>query len=55
MRTKSFCDLIEKRLTKNQIAEIERQAKLEVDTLKSAQRLTPNYEMIAKFLRNRPL
>ncbi len=37
MKTKSFYDILEKRLTKEQIAEIERQAQLEVTILKSIQ------------------
>ena len=35
MKTKSFYDLIKKRFSKEEIAEIERQAQLEVDILKS--------------------
>ena len=39
MKTKSFYDLLEKRLSKEQIAEIERQAQLEVDMLRSIKRV----------------
>ena len=39
MKTKSFYDLLEKRLTKEQIAEIERQAELEVEMLRSIKRV----------------
>jgi len=39
MKTKSFQDLIEKRLNKEEIAEIEEQAKLEVKILRYMQKL----------------
>lgn len=39
MKTRSFYDILEKRLTKEQIAEIERKAQLEVDIFKSIQRV----------------
>ncbi len=39
MKTKSFYDIVEKRLTKEQIAEIERKAQLEVDILRSIQKV----------------
>ncbi|HEX4068539.1 MAG TPA: hypothetical protein VHX42_00415, partial [Candidatus Babeliales bacterium] len=39
MRTKNFYDILEERLTKEQIAEIERRAQLEVDILKSIQKV----------------
>lgn len=39
MKTKSFYDLLEKRLSKEQIAEIEHQAKLEVNMLRSIKRV----------------
>lgn len=39
MKTKSFYDILEERLTKEQIAEIERKAQLEVDILKSIQKV----------------
>ncbi len=39
MKTKSFYDIVEKRLTKEQIAEIERKAQLEVDILRSIQKI----------------
>lgn len=39
MKTKSFYDIIEKRLTKEQIAAIERQAQLEVESLRASQQV----------------
>jgi hypothetical protein len=39
MKTKRFDDLVEKRLTKEQIAEIERKAQLEVDLLRSIKKI----------------
>jgi hypothetical protein len=39
MRTKNFYDILEDRLTKEQIAEIERRAQLEVDILRSIQKM----------------
>lgn len=38
MRTKNFYDILEERLTKEQIAEIERKAQLEVDVFRSIQK-----------------
>ena len=38
MRTKSFQDYLEKRLSKDEIAEIEEQAKLEVKVLRALQK-----------------
>lgn len=37
MKTKNFYDILEKRLTKEQIAEIEGQAQLEVEILRASQ------------------
>lgn len=39
MKTKSFYDLLKKRFSEEKIAEIERQAELEVEILKSMQRM----------------
>jgi hypothetical protein len=39
MRTKDFHDILEERLTKEQIAEIERKAQLEVDVLRSIRKV----------------
>jgi len=49
MKTKSFYDILEKRLTKEQIAEIERQAQLEVDILKSIQQVLS--ETMAEYMK----
>jgi transcriptional regulator with XRE-family HTH domain len=42
MRTKSFQDYLEKRLSKEEIAEIEAQAKLEIKVLKALQKEIAN-------------
>ena len=49
MKTRSFFDIVQKRLTKEQIAEIDRQAQIEVDILRSIQRVLT--ETMAEYMK----
>lgn len=49
MKTKSFQAYIEKRLTKEELAEIDRQAQIEVDMIRSIQRMLS--ETMAEFMK----
>ncbi len=48
MKTKTFYDLIKTKLSQEQLDEIEKQAQLEVDILKSIQKVTHEKESLTE-------